>query len=627
VGTGYRINDTLDQSAAGNKIPEITNMVKKAKKVKKSKPEATVKSDDAAGYTVLARKYRPQTFDDLIGQDAMVQTLANAFETGRIAQAYMLTGVRGIGKTTTARLIARALNYQIDDKKDGGPAVDFSKPGIHCAEIMASRHVDVLEMDAASNTGIDDIREIIESVRYRPVSARYKVYIIDEVHMLSRQAFNGLLKTLEEPPEHVKFIFATTEIRKVPITVLSRCQRFDLRRVDADLLIENFRQIVAAEGAEADDAALAEIARASEGSVRDGQSLLDQAIAYGHGNVVGDDVRKMLGLADRTRIIDLFSLVMKGEAGSALIELKSQYEAGADPAVIISDLASLVHWITRLKLIKDASLDATMSEAEIVEGTKLAENLGMAVLSRSWQMLLKGIAEVNNAPNALAAADMILVRIAYAADLPTPEDIIKKLKSEGAETNPKAQIQSAAPAPQAPVNQVRPEPSRTAPDTGAVAVPLRDEIPIEPASAHNQSQALNSFQDVVDLAGVKRDIRLKSALERFVRLVKFTPGAIDIQLVDAAPQDLANELGRKLNQWTRQRWIVAVSKEAGQQTLYEQTNAREQALLKQASEDALVRAALEHFPGAKIVTVRDVFKLEPEMAADPDLETGLDDND
>jgi len=602
-------------------------MVKKAKKVKKSKPEATVKSDDAAGYTVLARKYRPQTFDDLIGQDAMVQTLANAFETGRIAQAYMLTGVRGIGKTTTARLIARALNYQIDDKKDGGPAVDFSKPGIHCAEIMASRHVDVLEMDAASNTGIDDIREIIESVRYRPVSARYKVYIIDEVHMLSRQAFNGLLKTLEEPPEHVKFIFATTEIRKVPITVLSRCQRFDLRRVDADLLIENFRQIVAAEGAEADDAALAEIARASEGSVRDGQSLLDQAIAYGHGNVVGDDVRKMLGLADRTRIIDLFSLVMKGEAGSALIELKSQYEAGADPAVIISDLASLVHWITRLKLIKDASLDATMSEAEIVEGTKLAENLGMAVLSRSWQMLLKGIAEVNNAPNALAAADMILVRIAYAADLPTPEDIIKKLKSEGAETNPKAQIQSAAPAPQAPVNQVRPEPSRTAPDTGAVAVPLRDEIPIEPASAHNQSQALNSFQDVVDLAGVKRDIRLKSALERFVRLVKFTPGAIDIQLVDAAPQDLANELGRKLNQWTRQRWIVAVSKEAGQQTLYEQTNAREQALLKQASEDALVRAALEHFPGAKIVTVRDVFKLEPEMAADPDLETGLDDND
>jgi len=600
-------------------------MVKKPKASKKSKPEIAVKSEGAAGYTVLARKYRPQTFDDLIGQDAMVQTLANAFETGRIAQAYMLTGVRGIGKTTTARLIARALNYQIDGKPDSGPTVDFSIPGIHCAEIMASRHVDVLEMDAASNTGIDDIREIIESVRYRPVSARYKVYIIDEVHMLSRQAFNGLLKTLEEPPEHVKFVFATTEIRKVPITVLSRCQRFDLRRVDADLLIENFRQIVAAEGAEADDAALAEIARASEGSVRDGQSLLDQAIAYGHGKVVGDDVRKMLGLVDRTRIIDLFKLVMKGEAGPALIELKTQYEAGADPAVIISDLASLVHWITRLKLIKEASLDATMSQAEITEGTKLAENLGMAVLSRSWQMLLKGIAEVNNAPNALAAADMILVRLAYAADLPTPEDIIKKLKSEGAGANPNTQTQSAAPAPQAPVNQIRTEPSQTA--SGAVAIPVRDETPVEPASTLNQPDALNSFQDVVDLAGTKRDIRLKSALERFVRLVKFTPGAIDIQLVDGAPQDLANELGRKLNQWTKQRWIIAVSKEAGQQTLFEQTNAREQALLKQASEDALVRAALEQFPGAKIVSVRDVFELEPEMAADPDLETDLDDNE
>ena len=602
-------------------------MVKKPKANKNPKPDAAVKSEAAAGYTVLARKYRPQTFDDLIGQDAMVQTLANAFETGRIAQAYMLTGVRGIGKTTTARLIARALNYEIDGSRDSGPTVDFSVPGIHCAEIMASRHVDVLEMDAASNTGIDDIREIIESVRYRPVSARYKVYIIDEVHMLSRQAFNGLLKTLEEPPEHVKFVFATTEIRKVPITVLSRCQRFDLRRVDADLLIENFRQIVAAEGAEADEAALAEIARASEGSVRDGQSLLDQAIAYGHGKVVGDDVRKMLGLVDRTRIIDLFSLVMKGEAGPALIELKTQYEAGADPAVIISDLASLVHWITRLKLIKDASLDATMSQAEIAEGTKLAENLGMAVLSRSWQMLLKGIAEVNNAPNALAAADMILVRLAYAADLPTPEDIIKNLKKEGAGTTPQPPTQSAPPTPQAPVNQTRPAPAQTVSDAGAVAVPLRNETPLDPASALNQPHTLNSFQDVVDLAGTKRDIRLKSALERFVRLVKFTPGAIDIQLVDGASQDLANELGRKLNQWTQQRWIIAVSKETGQQTLYEQTNAREQALLKEASEDALVRAALEQFPGAKIVTVRDVFEIEPEMAADPDLETGLDEND
>jgi len=607
-------------------------MVTKVKKNIKTKPDTDLKTDGAVGYTVLARKYRPQTFDDLIGQSAMVQTLANAFETGRIAQAYMLTGVRGIGKTTTARLIARALNYQIDGTDNSGPAVDFSVPGIHCAEIMASRHVDVLEMDAASNTGIGDIREIIESTRYKPVSARYKVYIIDEVHMLSKSAFNGLLKTLEEPPEHVKFIFATTEIRKVPITVLSRCQRFDLRRVDADLLIAHFAQIVKSEAAEADDVALAEIARASEGSVRDGLSLLDQAIAYGSGKVGGDDVRKMLGLVDRARIIDLFKLVMSGKAGPALMELKSQYEAGGDPAVIISDLASLVHWVTRLKLIKEASFDATMSQAEVTQGTELAENLGLAVLSRAWQMLLKGISEVNNAPNALAAADMILVRLAYAADLPTPEDIIKKLKNE--ETASTATAQTDAPvsaAPPAPVSQINPTPvetPHTAQDTSAVAVALQADATIEePRVAPTQTPQLQSFGDVVDLAATKRDIRLKSALERFVRLVRFTPGAIDIQLVEGAPADLANELGRKLNQWTKQRWIIAVTKEQGAQTLAEQTSAREQAVLREAGKDTLVRAALDQFPGARIIAVRDVFEGEPEMAATADPDTGLNHDD
>jgi len=607
-------------------------MVTKVKKNIKTKPDTGLKTDGAVGYTVLARKYRPQTFDDLIGQSAMVQTLANAFETGRIAQAYMLTGVRGIGKTTTARLIARALNYQIDGTDNSGPAVDFSVPGIHCAEIMASRHVDVLEMDAASNTGIGDIREIIESTRYKPVSARYKVYIIDEVHMLSKSAFNGLLKTLEEPPEHVKFIFATTEIRKVPITVLSRCQRFDLRRVDADLLIAHFAQIVKSEAAEADDAALAEIARASEGSVRDGLSLLDQAIAYGSGKVGGDDVRKMLGLVDRARIIDLFKLVMSGKAGPALMELKSQYEAGGDPAVIISDLASLVHWVTRLKLIKEASFDATMSQAEVTQGTELAENLGLAVLSRAWQMLLKGISEVNNAPNALAAADMILVRLAYAADLPTPEEIIKKLKNE--ETASTATAQTDAPvsaAPPAPVSQINPTPvetPHTAQDTSAVAVALQADATIEePRVAPTQTPQLQSFGDVVDLAATKRDIRLKSALERFVRLVRFAPGAIDIQLVEGAPADLANELGRKLNQWTKQRWIIAVTKEQGAQTLAEQTSAREQAVLREAGKDTLVRAALDQFPGARIIAVRDVFEGEPEMAATADPDTGLNHDD
>jgi len=576
-------------------------------------------------------KYRPQTFDDLIGQNAMVQTLANAFETGRIAQAYMLTGVRGIGKTTTARLIARALNYQVEGDENSGPTVDFSTPGIYCEEIMASRHVDVLEMDAASNTGIDNIREIIESTRYRPVSARYKVYIIDEVHMLSKSAFNGLLKTLEEPPAHVKFIFATTEIRKVPITVLSRCQRFDLARVDAGLLIEHFGKIVEAEGAEADESALAEIARASEGSVRDGLSLLDQAIAYGSGKIAGDDVRKMLGLVDRARIIDLFKLVMTGKAGPALMELKAQYDAGADPALIISDLASLVHWITRLKLIKEASLDATMSQAEITQGTELAENLGMAVLSRAWQMLLKGIHEVNSAPNTLAAADMILVRLAYAADLPTPEDIIKKLKQEGAGSSSTAQASvstASAPAapPSAPVQQITPpqqQPSENIPNTGATAVALQQHTPVEPATGPVATHSLQTYQDVVDLAASKRDIRLKSALERFVRLVKFVPGAIDIQLVDGAPADLANELGRKLNQWTKQRWIIAVTKEQGAQTLAEQASAREEAILHKAGEDDLVRAALKQFPGAKIIAVRDVFDVDMDATQDP--ETGLDD--
>lgn len=614
-------------------------MVKKAKTSKKSKPDADAKSDETAGYSVLARKYRPQTFADLIGQDAMVQTLENAFESGRIAQAYMLTGVRGIGKTTTARLIARALNYQIDGKDDTGPTVDFSEPGVHCAEIMASRHVDVLEMDAASNTGIDDVREIIESTRYRPVSARYKVYIIDEVHMLSRQAFNGLLKTLEEPPEHVKFIFATTEIRKVPITVLSRCQRFDLRRVDADLLIRHFGKIIELEGAKADQAALAEIARASEGSVRDGLSLLDQAIAYGNGKVSGDDVRQMLGLVDRARVIDLFKMVMTGKAGPALMELKSQYEAGADPALIISDLASLVHWITRLKLIKDASLDATMSQAEITQGTELAEKLGMAVLSRSWQMLLKGIHEVNNAPNALAAADMILVRLAYAADLPTPEDVIKKLKSEGTGANsaptpqatasaaPSAAPPSASNTPIEPPPPVHNNPPEIIPDTGAVAVPIRAERPIESAPVQPQTPELTSFQDIVDLAGSKRDIKLKSALERSVRLVRFAPGTIDIQLVAGAPADLANELGRKLNQWTKQRWIIAVTKEQGEQTLAEQSTARTEAKLQKAGEDALVQAALQQFPGARIVAVEDIFAIDSDAVATDDPEIGLDDDD
>ena len=391
-------------------------------------------SDSSADteYRVLARKYRPTNFDDLIGQEPMVRTLSNAFAANRIAQAYMLTGVRGVGKTTTARILARALNYELGDVQQ--PTLDLSKPGVHCTSIMEGSHVDVIEMDAASHTGIADIREIIASVRYKPVSARYKVYIIDEVHMLSTAAFNGLLKTLEEPPEHVKFIFATTEIRKVPITVLSRCQRFDLRRVEAAELANNLKFIAGKEGVDVEDGALAMICRAAEGSVRDAQSLFDQAIAHaagqGDGKVLADDVRDMLGLADRAKVIDLFEHVMAGDISAALTELKSQYDVGAEPATVLTDLAEFLHFVTTLRYVDSALNDPSLSEAEKVRGKQFSETLSPRILGRAWQMLLKGISEVQSSPRPLAAADMVLVRLTHAADLPTPDDLIRTMTQE-----------------------------------------------------------------------------------------------------------------------------------------------------------------------------------------------------
>ena len=395
-------------------------------------PTSLPETDDA-GYRVLARKYRPTNFEDLIGQGPMVKTLSNAFKTGRIAQAYMLTGVRGVGKTTTARILARALNYQTEE--GGEPTLDLSTPGIHCPSIMEGNHVDVIEMDAASHTGIGDIREIIASVRYKPVSARYKVYIIDEVHMLSTAAFNGLLKTLEEPPEHVKFIFATTEIRKVPITVLSRCQRFDLRRIDSGEMTDLLKGIAQKEEIQADDEALAMIARAGEGSARDSLSLLDQAIAQAAGSanarIDAEDVRAMLGLADRGRTIDLFEHVMKGDISAALAELKDQYDTGADPAIVLGDVAEFVHFVTRIRYVDTALNDSSLSEEEKTRGKAFASSLSPRILGRAWQMLLKGIAEVQSSANPLAAADMVLVRITHAADLPTPDEAIRMLSGGG----------------------------------------------------------------------------------------------------------------------------------------------------------------------------------------------------
>src|SRR3984893_18180234 len=388
------------------------------------------------GYRVLARKYRPWTFDDLIGQDAMVRTLSNAFETGRIPQAWILTGVRGVGKTTTARILARALNYQLPDGS-GGATIRMPEIGVHCREIMESRHVDVLEMDAPSHNGVDDVRQINEAVRYAPVMARYKVYILDEVHMLTRAAFNALLKTLEEPPPHAKFVFATTEIRKVPVTVLSRCQRFDLRRVDAGVLVAHLEGIAGREGIAIEPEALALIARAAEGSVRDGLSLLDQAIAHATvvahatGAVRADDVRQMLGLADRTRSIDMFAALMRGDIATALSELRDQYDSGADPAVVLTDLAQFTHFVTRVKIVPAVADDRSLAEAERTRGRAFAAQLSMRVLSRTWQMLFKGLPEVQAAGKPIAAAEMVLVRIAYAADLPTPDEVIRSLSGAG----------------------------------------------------------------------------------------------------------------------------------------------------------------------------------------------------
>src|SRR6266852_2433714 len=380
-----------------------------------------------AGYRVLARKYRPATFDDLIGQDAMVRTLSNAFEAGRIPQAWILTGVRGIGKTTTARILARGLNYELPDGSIKAPTIRMPVLGVHCTPIMESRHVDVLEMDAASHNGVDDIRQINDAVRYAPVNARYKVYILDEVHMLSNQAFNALLKTLKEPPPHAKFIFATTEIRKVPITILSRCQRFDLRRVDAGLLVKHLEGIAGKEAIEVEAEAFALIARAAEGSVRDSLSLLDQAIAHAAGPVLAEHVRQMLGLADRARVIDLFEALMRADISRALQELRDQYDTGADPAMVLGDLAEFTHFVTRVKVVPAVADDVSLTEAERTRGRAFAAQLSMRVLSRAWQMLLKGVAEVQASGRPVAAAEMVLVRIAYAADLPTPDEVVRTL--------------------------------------------------------------------------------------------------------------------------------------------------------------------------------------------------------
>jgi DNA polymerase III subunit gamma/tau len=583
----------------------------------------------ASSYRVLARKYRPASFADLIGQDAMVRTISNAFETGRIPQAWILTGVRGVGKTTTARILARALNYELPDGSVTGPAINMPVLGLHCQAIIESRHVDVIEMDAASHNGVDDVRQINEAVRYSPVSARYKVYILDEVHMLSTAAFNALLKTLEEPPPHVKFVFATTEIRKVPITILSRCQRFDLRRVDAALLVKHLEGICAREQISVEPEALALIARAAEGSVRDALSLMDQAIAHAAGAVRAEDVRQMLGLADRARVIDLFEALMRGDMAAALNELRDQYDSGADPAVVLTDLAEFTHFVTRVKIVPAVADDPSLAEVERTRGRAFAASLSMRVLSRAWQMLFKGLAEVKDAAKPLAAAEMVLVRIAYAADLPTPDELIRSLGRD--ETSAPAAPggnggAAAAPAPSAP----RYEAPRGAPRASLAPAQLMtaqvpDFVPQrapQPSPAAPPPVLVQSFPDLIALAGEKRDLATKAALERDVRLVRFEDGRLEIALEPSACKTLVNDLSRKLNEWTSRRWMVVVSAEPGAPTLRAQSDAQRAELEQGVRADPLVQAVLARFPGAEIVGVRKRDDIAAPLAADPEGPAG-----
>jgi DNA polymerase-3 subunit gamma/tau len=555
----------------------------------------------AASYRVLARKYRPASFDDLIGQEAMVRTVSNAFESGRIPQAWILTGVRGVGKTTTARILARALNYELPDGSVTGPSIKMPTLGVHCQAIMESRHLDVIEMDAASHNGVDDVRQINDAVRYAPVSARTKVYILDEVHMLSTSAFNALLKTLEEPPPHAKFIFATTEIRKVPVTVLSRCQRFDLRRVDAAELIKHLGAIAGKEGIEVEPEALALIARAAEGSVRDALSLFDQAIAHAAGTVRADDIRQMLGLADRGRIVDLFEALMRGDIAAALNELRDQHDTGADPAVVLSDLAEFTHFVTRVKVVPAVAEDVSLSETERTRGRAFAAGLSMRVLSRTWQMLLKGIAEVRDAGKPIAAAEMVLVRIAYAADLPTPDDVIRSLDSNGARPQGNATtaagVGASAPAP-------RPQAFRAEVPSGA---PRSSAAPAAAPMAQAETApavTISRYEDLIALAAEKRDLQIKTALEREIRLVRCEDGRLEIALENGAAKAIVGDLARKLSQWTGRRWMVVVSAEAGAPTLKAQSEAKQAELKTGVQAHPLVQSVLTRFPGAEITRVQ-----------------------
>lgn len=549
-------------------------------------------------YRVLARKYRPATFADLIGQDALVRTLTNALETGKVAQAYILTGIRGIGKTTSARIIAKALNCTGTDGKGAMTAQPCGECE-HCKAIAAGTHIDVTEIDAASNTGVDNVREIIEGTRYSPTSARYKIYIIDEVHMLSKAAFNALLKTLEEPPESVKFIFATTEIRKVPATILSRCQRFDLRRVDADLLTQHFKNVLQKEGLDAQEDALRLIAKAADGSVRDGLSLLDQAIAHSGGKIETDFVRSMIGLADKTAILDLYAAITGGKIQQALNVFEEQYALGADPVAVIQDLLELTHFLTRAKLSANLLDDSVMGSAERDKCKEMVRAFSMSLLARLWQMLLKGLQETANAPNEKQAAEMLLIRLAYMADLPSPQELYEKVRNAPQTTS------NAPAAPSAPTKT----PATFAPQ--GVSSPAPQSAPlfsgnVVPASAPVQSDARQTFLSLADVVeyAMKQNPLFAFHLQNFVSLTKFEQGKIEFYPLENAPKSLCADIQKNLSAWTGRPWLVSVLSEKKGQTLKQEADRKIEAAKTQFESHPLTAKILELFPQATIENVR-----------------------
>ena len=572
-------------------------------------------AEETTKYQVLARKYRPETFSDLIGQEAMVRTLKNAFDADRIAQAFMMTGIRGVGKTTTARIIAKGMNC-IGLEGNTGPTTSPCGQCEHCVAISEGRHVDVLEMDAASRTGVDDIREIIDSVHYRAASARFKIYIIDEVHMLSNNAFNALLKTLEEPPEHVKFIFATTEIRKVPVTVLSRCQRFDLRRIEPEEMIKMLQNLAKLENASISNEALALITRASEGSARDAQSLLDQAISHGAGETSVDQVRAMLGLADRGRVLDLFEFIMRGQAKEALNELGSQYSDGADPIGVIRDLAEVTHWVSIIKITPDAADDPTVSPDEKTRGQAFSQSLSMRILTRTWQLLLKALEEISSAPNPMMAAEMAVIRITHVSDLPSPEELVKKLTSTHSESegvkkgNSGGSVSNTTSSNFKPTQQTETRPIK---NEGNTALALDTET---------LDLQYPTFESVLEIIRKFRDMKLLIDVENSVRLSSYVPGRIEFTPTENAPKDLAQRLGQLLQNWTGFRWAITVVGNCSGETIQEQRNAKDATLKREAKLHPFVKTVFDNFPKASIVEIKSQAEIvaEAEKTGLPEIE-------